>query len=123
MDATRPFQHVSDVAKGISRIALAALDGGIPSGEAWNLGPRDNSFARVRDVIELFKEYYSDLDVIDEEEKVKEDLNLSVNVAKYSSRFAPPRDNSVDGLYRAMNWYQAYYAGTSPIELVESDLY
>jgi len=123
MDATRPFQHVSDVAKGISRIALAALDGGIPSGEAWNLGPKDSSFARVRDVIELFKEYYPDLDVIDEEEKVKEDLNLSVNVAKYSSRFAPPRDNSVEGLYRTMKWYQAYYAGTSPIELMESDLY
>lgn len=123
MDATRPFQHVSDVAKGISRIALAALDGGIPSGEAWNLGPKDSSFARVRDVIELFREYYPDIDVIDEEEKVKEDLNLSVNVAKYSRRFSPPRDNSLEGLYRTMKWYQAYYAGISPIELMESDLY
>lgn len=123
MDATRPFQHVSDVAKGISRIALAAIDNAIPSGEAWNLGPKDSSFARVRDVIELFKEYYPNLDVIDEEEKVKEDLNLSVNVAKYSNRFSAPRDNSVEGLYRTMKWYQAFYAGTSPIELMELDLY
>jgi CDP-glucose 4,6-dehydratase len=123
MDATRPFQHVSDVARGISRIALAALDNQTPSGEAWNLGPKDSSFARVRDVIELFKEYYPNLDVIDEDEKVKEDLNLSVNVAKYSSCFSPPRDNSVEALHRTMKWYQAYYAGTSPIELMESDLY
>lgn len=123
MDATRPFQHVSDVARGISRIALAALDNQTPSGEAWNLGPKDSSFARVRDVIELFKEYYPDLDVIDEDEKVKEDLNLSVNVAKYSSCFSPPRDNSVEALHRTMKWYQAYYAGTTPIELMESDLY
>jgi CDP-glucose 4,6-dehydratase len=123
MYATRPFQHVTDVAKGISRIALAALDNSIPSGEAWNLGPKDSSFASVRDVIELFKEYYPDLDVVDEEEKVKEDLNLSVNVAKYSSRFSSPRDNSVEGLYRTMKWYQAYYAGASPIELMEADLY
>jgi nucleoside-diphosphate-sugar epimerase len=122
MDATRPFQHVSDVARGISRIAMAALDNSIPSGEAWNLGPRDSSFARVRDVVELFKEYYPDLDVIDDAEKVKEDLNLSVNVTKYSSHFSPPRDNSVDGLHRTMNWYQAYYTGTSPIELMELDL-
>ena len=123
MEATRPFQHVSDVAKGISRIALAALNNDIPSAEAWNLGPKDSSFARVRDVIELFKEYYPELDVIDEDEKVKEDLNLSVNVAKYSSRFSQPRDNSVEGLYRTMKWYQGYYSGTSPIELMESDLY
>jgi CDP-glucose 4,6-dehydratase len=123
MDATRPFQHVSDVAKGISRIAFAALDDGIASGEAWNLGPKDSSFARVRDVIELFKEYYPKLEVVDEEEKVKEDLKLSVDVAKYSNSFSPPRDNSVEGLYRTMKWYQAYYAGASPIELMESDLY
>ena len=123
MDATRPFQHVSDVAKGISRIALAALDDVIPSGEAWNLGPKNSSFARVRDVIELFKEYYPDINIIDEKEKVKEDLNLSVNVAKYSSRFSPPRDNSVEGLYRTMKWYQAFYAGASPIQLINSDLY
>ena len=123
MDATRPFQHVSDVAKGISRIAFAALDNGVASGEAWNLGPKDSSFARVRDVIELFKEYYPKLEVVDEEEKVKEDMNLSVNVSKYSNRFSPPRDNSVEGLYRTMKWYQAYYAGASPIELMESDLY
>jgi CDP-glucose 4,6-dehydratase len=123
MDATRPFQHVSDVAKGISRIAFAALDDGIATGEAWNLGPKDSSFARVRDVIELFKEYYPKLEVVDEEEKVKEDLKLSVNVSKYSNRFSPPRDNSVEGLYRTMKWYQAYYGGASPIELMELDLY
>lgn len=123
MDATRPFQHVSDVVVGIARIAAAALEGSVPSGEAWNLGPRDSSFAKVRDVIGLFKEYYPDLSVIDEEEKVKEDLNLRVDVAKYSSRFSPPRDNSVEGLYRTMKWYQAYHAGTSAIELMKSDLY
>ncbi len=123
MEATRPFQHVSDVAKGISRIAQQALNGDLQSGEAWNLGPKDSSFARVSDVIQLFKEYYPTLNVIDEEEKVKEDLKLSVNVAKYSSYFSPPRDNSIEGLYRTMKWYQAYYAGMSPIELIESDLY
>jgi CDP-glucose 4,6-dehydratase len=123
LDATRPFQHVSDVSKGILRIALAAIDGAITSGDAWNLGPKDSSFARVRDVIELFKEYYPELDVIDDEEKVKEDLKLSVNVAKYSNRFSPPRDNSIEALVRTMKWYQAFYAGSSPIELMESDLY
>lgn len=123
MDATRPFQHVSDVVKGISRIALAALDDSIPSGQAWNLGPKDNSFARVSDVIELFKKYYPTIDVIDEKERVKEDLNLRVNVTKYSNRFSSPRDSSIEGLHRTMRWYQAYYAGTSPIELIESDLY
>jgi CDP-glucose 4,6-dehydratase len=123
MNATRPFQHVSDVAKGISRIALAALDGSISSGEAWNLGPKDNSFARVSDVIELFKEYYPSIDIIDEKERIKEDLNLRVNVVKYSNRFSSPRDSSVEALHRALRWYQAYYAGTSPLVLMESDLY
>lgn len=123
MNATRPFQHVSDVVKGITNIANAALDDEIRSGEAWNLGPRDNSFARVSDVIELFKQYYPDLDIIQDQEKVKEDLKLSVNVGKYSNQFTPPRDNSIEGLKRAMIWYQSYYAGSSPLELIESDLY
>lgn len=123
MDATRPFQHVSDVATGISKIATAALENSVRSGEAWNLGPRDSSFARVRDVIELFKEYYPRLVVIDEEEKVKEDLNLSVDVSKYSQQFSPPRDNSTEGLYRTMRWYQDYYAGADAIGLMEADLY
>ena len=123
MDATRPFQHVSDVVKGISKIALAAINDQIPSGEAWNLGPKESSFACVREVIELFKKYYPDLKVINEKEKVKEDLNLSVNVNKYSNRFSPPRDNSIEGLYRTVEWYQAYYSGTSPIELIQSDIY
>lgn len=123
MDATRPFQHVSDVAKGILRIALSALNGSIPSGEAWNLGPKDNSFACVREVIDLFKEYCPDLKVVDEEEKVKEDLNLSVNVAKYSGQFSPPRDNSVEGIKRTIKWYEAFYGGASPIKLMEKDLY
>ncbi len=123
MDATRPFQHVSDVVKGIWKISQAAVEGQLTSGDTWNLGPKDSSFARVRDVIDLFKEFYPNLHVIDEEERVKEDLNLSVNVAKYSNRFSPPRDNSVEGLYRAVQWYQAYYAGDSAISLMDSDLY
>lgn len=123
MDATRPFQHVSDVAKGISKIAFAAINNSIPSGEAWNLGPKDNSFARVRDVIKLVKEYYPNIDVIDEDDKVKEDLNLSVNVAKYSNHFTAPRDNSIEGLYRTMKWYKAYYDGTPAAKLIETDLY
>lgn len=123
MDATRPFQHVSDVTKGISKIAFAALDGSIPSGEAWNLGPKNSSFARVRDVIELVKEYYPNLNVIDEENKVKEDLHLSVSVEKYSNQFSSPRDNSIEGIYRTMKWYQAYYNGSPPIELMKMDLY
>jgi CDP-glucose 4,6-dehydratase len=123
IDAIRPFQHISDVVKGISRIAGAALEGEIKSGEAWNLGPRDSSFATVRSVINMFKEYYPELIIIDEEEKVKEDLNLSVDVSKYSNCFSSPRDNSEDALIRTLKWYQAYYSGASPIKLIENELY
>lgn len=122
MDATRPFQHVSDVVSGISKIASAALNGRLRSGEAWNLGPRNNSFAKVRDVIDLFKRYYPNLSVIDSEEKIKEDLNLRVDVAKYSDQFSPPVFDSMEGVERAIRWYQSFYAGTSPIDLVRADL-
>jgi CDP-glucose 4,6-dehydratase len=122
IEATRPFQHVSDVAIGIYRIANAASNGAIKSGEAWNLGPKDNSFATVRSVIDLFKQYYPGLIIIDENEKIKEDMNLSVNIEKYCKNFPEPRDNSESALKRTINWYQNYILSGNPNKLMEKDL-
>ena len=123
MKATRPFQNVADVVKGISLIAASALDKGVPSGEAWNLGPKDNTFASVHDVIELFKKDYPNLMVIDELHRNKEDLNLCVSVEKYSTRFVSPRDTSLESLERTLRWYKAFDAGMDLVELIQSDLY
>lgn len=123
IDAIRPFQHVSDVVTGIYTVSDAAMKGEISSGEAWNLGPKDSTFASVRNVINLFKKYYPELKVIDEEEKIKEDIKLSVNVSKYTNKFSSPRDNSENALIRTMKWYQEHLLGKNPRILIENDLY
>jgi CDP-glucose 4,6-dehydratase len=66
-DATRPFQHVSDVVKGIFNVSIASLENAIESGNAWNLGPKNNTFASVRDVVNLFKTEYPNIKIINQE--------------------------------------------------------
>ena len=121
MHATRPFQHVVDVARGIMDIGQGALDRSIESGEAWNLGPRNNSFASVREVIDLFQETYPDLVVHEETHRVKEDVRLQVDVTKYATQFAAPRDTSIESLRRTLAWYKAYYDGGDAVELMKTD--
>ena len=123
IDATRPFQHVADVVKGVVTIALAAMRGNITSNQAWNLGPRDNSWASVREVIAVVKEYYPSLAVEVDTERYKEDMNLQVSVEKYAQYFDCPRDLSLESVRRALEWYKAFYQGSNPRDLIRGDLY
>lgn len=121
-EATRPFQHVSDVVTGIYNIADASLNKRIITGNAWNLGPRDNSFATVREVIEIFKKIYPDLKIANDNIKIKEDLNLRVDVTKYCNQFNPPRDNSIESIMRTINWYKNFSNGLNSLDLINNDI-
>lgn len=123
LEATRPFQHVSDVVKGIQNIADASLANSIPSGDCWNLGPKENSWASVREVIDYVNSLYPNLNVLNDENRVKEDLNLSVIVDKYSQRFGKPRYTALESIELSIRWYKDYYAHVEPEFLIARDLY
>lgn len=122
MNAIRPFQHITDVVSGILNITNASVSRKVGSGESWNLGPRDNSFGAVKDVIDTFKHFWPKLIVSQEEKVFKEDLVLSVDVGKYSNFFKKPYFNSNESIEMAIQWYKKFYEGASPKELMVEDL-
>jgi CDP-glucose 4,6-dehydratase len=122
-NATRPFQHISDVVNGIMKIAFASANDGIETLTAWNLGPKDNSFAYVRDVISGFKKMYSSLIVEQSTDKIKEDMKLSVDVSRYKAKFGEPKYTSEESIEQTLNWYNLYHKeNKNPIRLMEEDL-
>ncbi len=122
LDAQRPFQHILDVITGIKAITESASQSIIASGESWNLGPRDNSSATVREVIEIFESDFQKVSVVPEPNQVKEDLLLSVKVDKYARAFGKPRYTSHEAIRRAIIWYRSFYDGKKAIELIEQEI-
>lgn len=120
-EATRPFQHVLDVADGILKISNAALSEKIGSGEMWNLGPKDNTFARVKDVVALCKGYWPTLKIDVNPAQIAEDLNLSVEIAKFRSIFGAPQFTSSAALEMAINWYKNYFEKLDLETLIQRD--
>ncbi|MDF1815784.1 MAG: CDP-glucose 4,6-dehydratase [Verrucomicrobiales bacterium] len=120
-DATRPFQHVLDVAEGIFQISRASLERTVPAGEGWNLGPRGNTYARVRDVITICRGIWPTLVIQEQENRVREDLFLSVDVTKLSRHFEEPVYTSLEALEQTFNWYARYLNGDLLEELIQND--
>lgn len=123
LEATRPFQHVSDVVSGIFNISIGALKESIDQFNSWNLGPKNNTWASVKQVVDIVSEYYGEIEIQSENELYKEDMNLMVSVDKYSEVFAPPRDTSLESLHRAIKWYKSFYKNEDVRKLIVQDLY
>lgn len=122
--ATRPFQYILDVVEGIANISISALASKLDNGEAWNLGPRDNTFASVSDVLNCFKEQWSEhkLHIEADSELYKEDINLRVDMSKYSNVFAPPKYDSNTSIVKTIEWYKKYYSKFNTIDLVMEEI-
>ncbi len=121
-DATRPFQHVLDVVDGIFEIGTASINNEVASGDCWNLGPRDNSFEIVSNVINVCRSIWPEVDVLQNENNIKEDLTLSVDVSKLTYYFNSPKYNSRQAIKKAFSWYEMYHCKQVPlIELIERE--
>ena len=121
--ATRPFQHISDVVNCIYKISNYSLEKKIKSGDCWNLGPKNNSFEKVGNVIKIFKKVWKNIMVVDDNKKFKEDLNLRINISKYSKLFGQPEYDSKESINKTIKWYYEYHVNkVSPRILIEKDL-
>lgn len=119
--ATRPFQHVLDVAEGIYNIGMAAYTNKISTGECWNLGPKNNTFAQVREVIEICEKHWPFIKIEQNPNPIAEDMNLSVEIAKYKSVFGAPKFSSQEALDFTVKWYKKYFDKMSVTDLVDND--
>lgn len=105
MDATRPFQHVSDVVNGINNLWEHGMKNkGIY--DYWNIGPKGNSYCYVREVIELTKKHFGDFPIQQSKEIYKEDLLLAVDNSKYVKFFGEPNFDSIKSIDLALQWYK-----------------
>jgi CDP-glucose 4,6-dehydratase len=121
-NATRPFQHVLDAVEAIYRISAASLERKFASGESWNLGPKNNSYARVADVIEMCKAVWPETVVQVREHKVKEDMHLAVDVSKLAFHFGAPKYESYWAVENTFKWYEQYLNGKMSVgTLIESE--
>ena len=122
LKATRPFQHVLDVVDGVYKISMASLENQLESGDCWNLGPKNNSYEVVENVIAMCKTIWPEVKILQNENNIKEDLTLSVDVSKLKHRFGEPKYESKEAIQKTFNWYRAYYDGnTHLIDLIEKD--
>lgn len=119
--ATRPFQHVLDVVDGIIKISEASLNRSIKTGEGWNLGPRNNTVAKVKDVVEMCQKIWPFLQIEQDQNRIAEDINLSVEIAKYKSVFGDPKYTSAEALDLTTAWYRNYFEKKPIHELIEND--
>ena len=120
--ATRPFQHVTDVANGIGKIMISSLNGQIKSGESWNLGPKNNSFMVVEDVLKEFIKKFPNIKIKNNSKNLPEDILLSVSVEKYSNKFGMPLMTSNESVIEAINWYYEYINGMPLNKLVDYEV-
>jgi len=118
LNGTRPFQSVLDVAGSVTRLLDLIANGQVGSYDVWNLGPRGNSFASVSEVLGLFTREFDELSVVEDPERVKEDINLAIDVTKLSKFVMAPRYDSLEAIKLAVAWYKEYALGKSPGELL-----
>tara|TARA_B100000674_G_C37976642_1_gene979710 strand:+ start:4281 stop:5333 length:1053 start_codon:yes stop_codon:yes gene_type:complete len=117
-NATRPFQHVLDVCNGILNITLDDnhnYEGKLLEG--WNLGPKNNSYAYVSEVIKSFSEYFPGLNIQQSPILYDEDIRLEISNQKYAGRYDLPLFDSKTSIDHTLKWYQSVHLNTKdPLE-------
>ena len=120
--ATRPFQHVLDVSMSIIALKDKIKKGLVKNYDFWNLGPKNNTYAMVGDVVNLFENKFGKLEIKSNPQKIKEDLLLSVDNKKFSKYVQSSRFDSLESISLSLNWYKKYIDGGNPVKLMEENL-
>ena len=118
--ATRPFQHVIDVANGIYSILMNNIKHNEENyfGDCWNLGPKNNTVMVVGDVIKLFTEVFHLDDIQPRKNSLPEDILLAVDNTKYKDIFGNPKYDSEEAIIKAIEWYKkVHHDNESPWDL------
>lgn len=124
-DATRPWQHVLEPLSGYITLAGNLLQDGIPNGESWNFGPRENDVHTVKNVADRCVTAWGSGSVVVDpsRDSVHEATLLQLNCDKAAHRLRwHPRWSYETTVDRTIAWYRRWYAGEPCGELVKSDI-
>jgi len=116
-NATRPWQHVLEPLSGYLWLgSLLYSDPQKYRGQSYNFGPSSNSSYTVTNLLELIKEYWSDIDWKGNQRKKDfegESTLLSLNCEKALSQLSWMALLDIDETVRmTVEWYLAYNDGT-----------
>lgn len=89
--SVRPWQHVLDCIGAYLRLADATLARKVPSGKAWNIGPKNDSFLRVSEIVSMVEKLY------------EVEFKLSIRHGNKDTELDELRIDSKD-FRSAMNW-------------------
>lgn len=118
---TRPWQHVLDPLSGYLSLAERLVGAPEHAADAWNFGPDPVANASVRDVIERVAHAWGDdarfeTDVVPG--GVHEARTLSLDSSKARALLGwSPRLDLASAVAWTTNWYRAFVAGESALDL------
>ncbi len=111
-EAVRPWQHVLEPLSGYLLLGQKLLEGKKEHADGWNFGPDDESIITVRQVVELSKKHWNDI-----EYEINKDLanlheakllKLDCSKAKFYLKWKPIWDIEKT-IEKTINWYKNFY--------------
>ena len=124
-NATRPWQHVIDCSVGYLQLGANLLSGDSDFATAWNFGPNTESNMKVKEILELMKNYWPRIDwtiantVLPHEANL---LYLDNSRAKSKLGWEPVWNIEQTVKYTA-DWYKNYQDSTSVLSVEQISTY
>jgi CDP-glucose 4,6-dehydratase len=109
--ATRPWQHVLEPIHGYLMIGQALLSGKIDFGSSWNFGPYIENTLSVRQVLELSKTIWEDInfEIKKEGNEPYEAKLLSLNINKSLLHLGwKPKWTNEESISKTIGWYKEF---------------
>lgn len=124
--ATRPWQHVLEPLSGYVRLAVALLDGTVPTGSSWNFGPPENSVYDVETVATDVATRWGvpgAVHILEQNSIMHESQLLQLNSTKAQQYLNwDVRWSFSETMRHTVDWYRALHNGTTATSLTSADI-
>ena len=119
--STRPWQHVLDPLIGYLLLAKALVNGKNIS-QSYNFGPSTEGVHSVSEIIDLAQQIYPRLNVTTNKSEYHEAKLLALDSSLAMTLGWQPKLKTSEAVELTLKWYQYYYEGISPKELVDNEI-
>jgi CDP-glucose 4,6-dehydratase len=122
-DAVRPWQHVLEPVFLYLDLAKKLYEGRSDLATDWNIGPSDEDAIPVRDLVMRAQKYLNfEMDLYSGSNK-NETLLLKLDCSKLKQKLNwSPVLNLEDTLKWTFAWYQRFFEGESPVNLISEQI-
>ena len=123
-NSIRPWQHVMELISGMLLLGKKMYENQKFSG-AWNFGPEPWSAKTVKELTELFIQYYGKGKYeIETTSNAKESGYLQIDISKAKKELGwKPRYDTEESLKKTVEWYKSYYDSVEIDKFTEKQIY